>query len=511
MMLAMGSIAGNDAGASSADFKATLAVVKPPSGSAKEVAGGAGRSSSSAICASPRCVAESIAFDGRDIEFNVLLPPGYDDRHNNRRYPVLYLLHGGLSADCAEGGCQDEWLDPRFLDTVAFTEGLPAAQHAIVVTPTTGAIGFYVDWPDGSRRWETFHVSVLVPHVDARYRTIPDRAHRAVAGLSMGGYGAAHYAARHPDVFSVAGAFSGVVDVAHPAWVGVETSIGFSMLATCVATSEQDPLGVCDGSPTDPRRPIGPFGDAVRDELHRRNHNPTDLTPNLARVFVYAAWGNGVPRSGQTPGLDNGIGPDPTELLEPIIAEQNRSFDAALQQAGVSHVSDFYGAGTHTYRYWQRDLHVFWPLMIEAFGSPSPSSFDYRSADAQFSVWGWTFATDPDRAPEFLDIADASASAVTLTGSGVASVTTAALFAPRATVTLSNAVESAVIADDAGRITFHVDLGAVHLHQQYTVAQRLAEAQAPDSYWTTRTVTFRLRGCGPMRRCLRWSALERWS
>lgn len=453
------------------------------------IAGAASSNATSAVCSPPRCVADSLAFDGRVVKFNVLLPPDYAGAANPRRYPVLYLLHGALSAACAEGGCQDEWVTARFLDTVAFTSRLPDSKQAILVMPTTGPIGFYMDWPDGSRRWETFHTSELIPYIDRHYRTIPDRAHRAVAGLSMGGFGAAHYAARHPDAFSVAGAFSGVVDVAHPAWIaGVETPVGTSLLATCVATSGQDPAGVCDGERTDPRRPVGPFGNPVRDELFRRNHNPTDLAPNLGSVFVYAASGNGVPRRGQVPGFDNGIGPDPSELIETIIFAQNRSFVRALKTAGVRHVRDFYGNGTHTYRYWQRDLHVFWPLMLGAFGSSAPAAFDHRRADAAFSVWGWIFRAAPDRAAEFLDVADASCAGVRLTGSGMTTVTTASCFTPGEVVALRSAVESKAVADADGRITFHVDLGPAHIFRQYTPHQRALEAAG--HYWTTRTATF---------------------
>ena len=83
----------------------------------------------------------------------------------------------------------------------------------IVVMPAGGRAGWYSDWPgrtDGNFAplWETFHVHQLVPWVDANFNTSGTRSGRAVAGLSMGGYGALRYAGRHPHLFSAVGAFS---------------------------------------------------------------------------------------------------------------------------------------------------------------------------------------------------------------------------------------------------------------------------------------------------------------
>ena len=87
----------------------------------------------------------------------------------------------------------------------------------IVVMPDGGSNGWYTDWYQGARpvqpRWETYHVGELVPWIDATYRTIASRRGRAVAGLSMGGYGALIYAARHPGTFAAAASFSGALEV----------------------------------------------------------------------------------------------------------------------------------------------------------------------------------------------------------------------------------------------------------------------------------------------------------
>lgn len=90
-------------------------------------------------------------------------------------------------------------------------EALTSDLDVLVVMPRGGSGGFYTDWrrdPERVNQWERFHIGRLVPFIDATYRTRATRAFRAVAGLSMGGFGAMRYAARHPDLFAAAGSFS---------------------------------------------------------------------------------------------------------------------------------------------------------------------------------------------------------------------------------------------------------------------------------------------------------------
>lgn len=121
---------------------------------------------------------------------NVLLPAGYDD-DPTRRYPVVYALHGG--------GPSNDFTD--FHTGMGIVERT-ADLDAIVVMPDGGHGSFYIDATFSTRdtrNWETFHITQLMPWIDANLRTIPERAARAVLGISMGGYGALKYAARFPD------------------------------------------------------------------------------------------------------------------------------------------------------------------------------------------------------------------------------------------------------------------------------------------------------------------------
>ena len=90
--------------------------------------------------------------------------------------------------------------------------------------------GWFADWfnagAGGPPMWETFHIDQLVPWIDANLRTIPARSGRAVAGLSQGGFGSLSYAARHPDLFTSAAAFSGACEIDRdPEAIDIATAI----------------------------------------------------------------------------------------------------------------------------------------------------------------------------------------------------------------------------------------------------------------------------------------------
>jgi S-formylglutathione hydrolase FrmB len=186
-----------------------------------EAPAGAGAPSAS------RVVTEHFHTDalGVDKDVVIYLPRGYDAAVG-KRWPVFYYLHG-------LGGNETNWVKNGKLDTAADQLGLAA----IVVMPD-GDDGFYVDstapidyeqcMKDGSglfvperephdttcvrtRAYETYIAKDLVGWVDAHYRTLARRDARAIAGLSMGGFGAMELALRHPDEFAAAASHSGAV------------------------------------------------------------------------------------------------------------------------------------------------------------------------------------------------------------------------------------------------------------------------------------------------------------
>jgi hypothetical protein len=214
-------------------------------------------------------------------------------------------------------------------------------------------------------------------------------------------------------------------------------------------------------------------------------HDPTYLVGNLRGLALYVGSDNGV-------ACPDNPNPDPFLVFaENTVYGMSQALDQDLTAAGVAHITDFQSCGVHLFSNSDHDLCVFWPEMVRAFGRPAPGRFSYRTGDATASVWGWSFAADPSRAPEFLDAKDVSREGLTLTGSGTESVTTPRFFGPGETVTVQGAATGAlrVRAGGDGRLTFPVDLGPAHSLEQGTDAQVAAQASNP-GYFVTRQVRF---------------------
>jgi S-formylglutathione hydrolase len=138
--------------------------------------------------------------DSPDRDVSIYLPPSYE-QSRNRRYPVIYLLHGYTDSD-------DRWfgLIRHFVNTpVAMDKATAAgAREMIVVMPNayTAFQGSMYSNSITTGDWETFVARDLVAYVDSHYRTLADRVSRGLAGHSMGGYGTIRIGMKYPDVFS---------------------------------------------------------------------------------------------------------------------------------------------------------------------------------------------------------------------------------------------------------------------------------------------------------------------
>lgn len=360
---------------------------------------------------------------GRELDVRVLTPAGFDpDEH---RLPVLWLLHGGF-------GSAADWTTSG--DAEALTAGLPM----IVVMPEGGTGGWYSDWRtptrEGPQQWETFHLDELRPFVEQRYGARTDRGGRAVAGLSMGGFGAMHYAARHPDLFGFAAAFSGAVDVLHP---GVGLVVSASPLAH---------QGL----------PIDLYGDRVTEESRWRANNPVDLAANLRTVEVQLRTGNGMP------GGPHGGTFDPVEVG---CHQASTTLHRRLEALGIDHVWDDRGPGAHAWEYWRDHLADTLPAIVEAFARPpaDPQVVEHLALEPSFSVWGHDVSLDRTVLESADLVVRPDGFALTATGRGT--VSSPARYAPGQRVVAhveSSGGEVAVlelVADHRGRVTVPVDLG----------------------------------------------------
>jgi putative tributyrin esterase len=136
----------------------------------------------------------------REMPYRVILPTNYEKAKDNR-YAVVYLLHGLT-------GHFNDWTDKTKLAEYA------SKREFIIVTPE-GDNGWYSDSATAANdKYESYIVQELIPEIDKKFRTISDREHRSIAGLSMGGYGSLKFGLKYPEKFVLIGSFSGALGAA---------------------------------------------------------------------------------------------------------------------------------------------------------------------------------------------------------------------------------------------------------------------------------------------------------
>jgi enterochelin esterase-like enzyme len=147
---------------------------------------------------------------------NVYLPPGYS---TERKYPVLYLLHG-------VGGDENEWLHVVSPDVILdnlIADGKAVPMIVVLpngrALPDDRAIGnpYTPEKFAGFVKFEGDLLDCLIPAIQAKYSTLTDREHRALAGLSMGGGQTLNFGPAHLDTFAWLGAFSPAPNTKSPA------------------------------------------------------------------------------------------------------------------------------------------------------------------------------------------------------------------------------------------------------------------------------------------------------
>jgi putative tributyrin esterase len=132
---------------------------------------------------------------GKTLPYNVVLPPDYRASRATR-YPVLYLLHG-------YSGHYSDWVTRTNVADYA-------SQYRMIVVTPEGNNGWYTDSATApSEKYESYILEELIPDVQKRYRTIESRHGRAIAGLSMGGYGAVKFGLKSPGTFAFVASLSG--------------------------------------------------------------------------------------------------------------------------------------------------------------------------------------------------------------------------------------------------------------------------------------------------------------
>ena len=270
-------------------------------------------------------------------ELRLYLPVSYDSKPE-RRYPVVYYLHGW-------SGNERNWVDAGGLKAIAdslMSRGMP---EMIIAMPdgddswyttwntlenaaacrrdtvrTELATSYCVSWP----HYDDYIVHDVVAHVDKRYRTKADRDHRGIAGLSMGGFGAVTIALNNPAVFAAAASHSGVLAPELPAADSVARMREGTDRLAALRTYYQ---GIW------PSLALA-FG---RDSTAWRARDPARIAQRVVRT------------NARRPALYVDVGASDRFLA------QNRAFHTELTRLGVKHVYREL-PGTHDWVYWRANL-----------------------------------------------------------------------------------------------------------------------------------------------------------
>jgi hypothetical protein len=265
-----------------------------------------------------------------------------------------------------------------------------------------------------------------------------------VAGLSQGGFCSTSVAARHPDLFGIALSYSGVPDIAYD----VAARGGFPpVLAGIEAGLDHVPPGSI-------------FGPPATDEINWAAHDPATLAANLRHTKLFLFTGNGLPGPLDPPGR---LGRDATETGVHALTQL---FHQRLLALHILSFYDDYGPGTHSWPYWTRDLRESIGPLLSAFARQvgAPRRFDFTSADASYSIYGWSVVMHR-RVQEFSTLTGVDATGFTLAGSGSATTTTPPLFARAAKYAITEKLGDGSVrfislrAGRDGRLRFSVPLG----------------------------------------------------
>ncbi len=133
------------------------------------------------------------------VHYAVYLPPGY--REGTQRYPVVYLLHGYSDDETA-------WIQFGEVQRTANRAIAGREIPPMIIVMPDAKVTWYINDYRGKTPYEDMIFREFIPYVDSVYRTRPQKEFRAVAGLSMGGYGSLIWSLHHPDMFASCAAYS---------------------------------------------------------------------------------------------------------------------------------------------------------------------------------------------------------------------------------------------------------------------------------------------------------------
>jgi hypothetical protein len=199
-------------------------------------------------------------------------------------------------------------------------------------------------------------------------------------------------------------------------------------------------------------QPYAPFGDPVADDIVWQGHNPATLVDNLRHTDLQLWAGNGEPGPYDDPADPNPAG----TAIERFTYQSTTYFAEAATAEQVPFVLHDYGAGTHTWPYWARDLRQWLPHVERVLGHDrrAPRTVRFRSIEKGWTQWGWRVVNDREERFAWSGLEQANRRGFTFEG-GPAMVVTPGRYAPGAPYRLAftkGTGPRSVVADPRGRL-----------------------------------------------------------
>ncbi|WP_413247770.1 alpha/beta hydrolase [Rhodococcus sp. Z13] len=281
----------------------------------------------------------SAAMD-RVVRLRIRTPPDTSEPR-----PTLYLLNGA-----GGGNGRATWEAQTDVDDF-FSD-----KNVNVVTPLDGSFTYYTDWIRddpvlGRNKWTTFLTQELPPIIDEQFGTT---GVNAIAGLSMSGTSVLNLAIARPGLYKAVGAYSGCAETS--------TELGRLYVRAVVESRGE----------ADVENMWGPDGGAGWVD-----NDPYVNADKLRGHALYISSATGLPGPHEHLGARS-VGNDPALLLNQIVVGGaieaavdacTRRLAVRLDELGIPAHFEFRPVGTHSWGYWQDDLHASWPMIARAIGA----------------------------------------------------------------------------------------------------------------------------------------------
>ncbi|AQA20799.1 esterase family protein [Rhodococcus sp. MTM3W5.2] len=258
--------------------------------------------------------------------------------------PTLYLLNGA-------GGGEDRATWQKQTDVMSFF----ADKNVNVVTPIGGAFSYYTDWQQddpklGRNKWTTFLTKELPPIIDDAFDTT---GVNSIAGISMAGTSVLNLAIAAPQLYKSVGAYSGCAETS--------TDAGKFYVRTVVESR-----GGAEAT-----NMWGPY-----DGPGWAENDPVVNAEKLRGIQLFVSSSTGLPGDHDNlanPAVNGRVDTLANQvivggMIEAAVNQCTHNLQGRLGQLGIPATFDFRPAGTHSWGYWQDDLHESWPMLAQSIG-----------------------------------------------------------------------------------------------------------------------------------------------